>query len=135
MDFLSLKLPNDVINVINSYLIKKIPKDDKRYKILHKHFIQKKEFEKDYFWKFDGKFRCKIAYLNTKFFFSIQYLPNMWVEYQFHNLFTNEYKSDRCFFPNFIYNIDNINNNYWQQHNGVSWISNPNTVNLVNIET
>jgi hypothetical protein len=119
-------LPEDCIELIASFLIKKIPKTDTRYTILHAHLRTMKKQELFYN---DGTFKgYYLTFRKHYYIMLMRILPGMFIEYQFQNMITNEYTCDRCWFT--LSDAYQTRNNYWDQVDSrieEGWRPNPNT--------
>lgn len=72
-------LPDDMIWEVASYFILEIPKSDKRMIMLNQFLKRRNQNSREGFYR-DGTFRYH--YFNDlRFYFSIHYLPGMFVEY------------------------------------------------------
>lgn len=96
-EILSHILPEDVIRNISSYLIMKIPKKDRRYRMLDYLLYGIKHRTQEMRWKCDGKFRGYfINFSHPDLILVMQYFPGSFIEYQFQNMTTLSYTIDRC---------------------------------------
>ena len=121
-------LPEDIIRLITSYLITKIPKSDQRYEILDKHILvmNSKRRKQDLFHTDDSnEYIGYIIHFPNKHFLFMGIIPDKFILYQYQNSYTNEITSDRCWFK--LENMYQITNNYWERYVMDKWIPNPNT--------
>jgi hypothetical protein len=72
-------LPDDMIWEVSSYFILEIPKSDKRMIMLNRFLKRRNQNSQEGFYS-DGIFRYRY-FTDFHFYFSIHYLPGMFVEY------------------------------------------------------
>jgi hypothetical protein len=118
-----IALPEELCRHISSYLVGKIPKTDKRYTMLRQYYDHRKHMAKELFWKCDGQFRgYVIRFVDWgHLVFVIECLPNLFIEYSFHNLSAKSSTNDRCWICR-----NPITNYVWEQYADSGWIINPN---------
>ena len=111
-------LPQDIIPIITSYLIMKIPKRDYRYRILNDYLYHYRNYKvQNLFWS-NGVFRGYLfTFYNKNHVLLMCCLPNMFIEYSFQNLETKEKTNDRCWFKD----------QCWEKYHIDGWIPNPNS--------
>ena len=122
-------LPEDIIRLITSFFITKIPKNDKRYKILNTHFynimmskfIHQELFSNDNIITYIGY----LFHFSNKHYLFMRIVPDMFIVYKYINSDNNENTSDRCWFK--LENMYQKTNNYWERYVMDKWIPNPNT--------
>jgi hypothetical protein len=123
---LSPMIPEDIISNIASYLIMKIPKNDRRYRLLDMYMHSR-------FMNFDELFLSDGTFFGRSVLFSngnvlLQRIDfKMYVIYQYKNMVTGVIHSDRCWFKLEDMNWRRDSTNYWQQHFIDGWIPNKNT--------
>ena len=129
---IQLSLPEDIIRIIASYLIMKIPKDDTRYRLLDLHYRHNKEHRvQKRFWNWNNRFRGYfITFSNENHTLAIEWYCNDYISYQFKNTLTGESHDDRCWFKLEDMSWRKDSTNYWQQFFIDGWIPNPNTTCL-----
>ena len=126
---LSPMIPEDIIRNITSYLIMKIPKNDRRYRLLEMYMCSR-------FMNFDELFLSDGTFFGRSVLFSngnvlLQRIDfKMYVIYHYKNMVTGETHSDRCWFKLEEMNWRHDSTNYWEKLFIDGWIPNPNTTNL-----
>jgi hypothetical protein len=84
-------LPLDTVHIIQSYLIQKIPRYDRRYMLLDKHFYNYNylNYKRELFWS-DGVFRgWLISFMRQpQLMLVVNILPRLFMCYSFHNIDT-----------------------------------------------
>ena len=83
-NILFLTFPEDIIRTISSYFIKKIPKDDKRYRVIENYLINQLLYSTIGLYP-DGEFRYKIFQILgiQKRYFLLEVLPTIFIDYHF----------------------------------------------------
>ena len=125
---LSPMIPEDIIRNITSYLIMKIPKNDRRYRLLEMHLR---------IMNFDELFCNNGTFIGTSILFrngnilSQRIDFKMFVTYHYKNMVTGETHSDRCWFKLEEMNWRHDSTNYWEKFFIDGWLPNPNTTLLV----
>jgi hypothetical protein len=81
-NILFLTFPEDIIGVISSYLIKKIPKHDTRCSIIEKYLIYKQRYLRQEFY-LDGEFHYNLFQfeVSLKRYFLLRSFPTLFIEY------------------------------------------------------
>ena len=121
---LSPIIPEDVIRIIASYLVMKIPKNDRRYQLLDKHLRVM---------NFTELFHNNGSFLGRSVIFSngnvlLQRIDfKMFVIYHYKNMVTGETHSDRCWFKLEEMNWRHDSTNYWEKFFIDAWLPNSNT--------
>jgi hypothetical protein len=121
------KLPEDVIHNIASYLVMKIPKNDRRYQLLDMHLR---------IMNINELFSNNGAFIGTSILFRngnilLQRVDlKMFITYQYKNMVTGETHSDRCWFKLEDMNWRRDSTNYWEKFFIDGWLPNPNTIFL-----
>jgi hypothetical protein len=119
--------PEDVIRIITSYLVMKIPKNDRRYTILNRYF-QNMSYpyrKQELFSKTDGQFLGYYIRFYNGHVLLMRTVPKTFISYQYQNMTTMKYSYDRCWF-NLKYTIENVNN-YWERVVDDKFVPNPNS--------
>jgi hypothetical protein len=122
------KLPEDVIHNITSYLVMKIPKNDRRYELLDTH-LRIMNFSE--LFSNNGAFLGRSVIFRNGNILLYKIDLKMFITYQYKNIVTNENQSVRCWFKLEEMNWRRDSTNYWQQFLIDGWIPNPNTTLLV----
>ena len=131
-------LSEDVIRIIVSYLVMKIPKNDPRYQQLNahnkvslEHRVQERYWETYDLASNGDRFRgFFITFSNEKYAFIIDFYRNDYISYRFQNMVTNEYNDDRCWYKLEDMSWRKDSTNYWQQFCIDGWIPNPNSATV-----
>jgi len=122
----STMIPEDIIRIITSYLIMKIPKNDRRYQLLDMYLRVR-------FMNFIELFLSDGTFFGRSVLFSngnvlLQRIDfKMYVIYQYKNMVTGETHSDRCWFKLEEMNWRHDSTNYWEKFFIDGWLPNPNT--------
>ena len=124
---LSIIIPEDIIRIITSYLVMKIPKNDRRYQLLDLH-LRIMNFSELFY--NNGVFQGRFVIFSNGSVLSQEIVINMFVTYQYKNMVTKDNHADRCWFKLEDMNWRHDSTNYWQQHFIDGWIPNPNTIFL-----
>lgn len=121
---LSPIIPEDIIRIIVSYLVMKIPKNDKRYQLLNMH-LRIMNFTE--LFSNDGSFLGRSVIFSNGNVLLQRIDFKMFVIYHYKNMVTGETHSDRCWFKLEEMNWRNDSTNYWEKFFIDGWLPNPNT--------
>jgi len=124
---LSPMIPEDIIRNIASYLIMKIPKNDRRYQLLNMHLRVMNFTELFYN---DGSFLGRSVIFSNGNVLLQRIDFKMYLTYYYKNMVTGETHSDRCWFKLEEMNWRHDSTNYWEKFFIDGWLPNPNTTNL-----